>query len=119
METGGPVADVDNWFDAEDKAAEWDQRTPVARQLALLKRDRRRLTRIRLDSQSTCRHTASMRIKTDSISRRPRSRQIVGFSLPPELAVEVKTEAARRNVTLRKLFDEIWQLYKKKKAAGD
>lgn len=60
-----------------------------------------------------------MTIKTDSTNRKPRHRQIVGFSLPPELAVEVKIEAARRNVTLRKLFDEIWQLYKKKKQAGD
>jgi hypothetical protein len=60
-----------------------------------------------------------MKTEADSTSRKPRHRQIVGFSLPPELAVEVKTEAARRNVTLRKLFDEIWQLYKKKKTAGD
>jgi hypothetical protein len=60
-----------------------------------------------------------MKPRTNSTGRKPRSRQIVGFSLPPELAVEVKTEAARRNVTLRKLFDEIWQLYKKKKTAGD
>jgi len=46
-----------------------------------------------------------------------RSRQIVGFSLPPELAVEVKTEAARRNISLRDLFAELWALYKTKKPA--
>lgn len=40
------------------------------------------------------------------------SRQIVGFSLPPEIAQEVKVEAAKRNVSLRKLFEELWTLYK-------
>lgn len=44
-----------------------------------------------------------------------RPRQIVGFSLPPELAAEVKMEAARRNLSLRKLFAEMWALYKKNK----
>lgn len=38
-------------------------------------------------------------------------RQIVGFSLAPELAREVKTEAALRGLSLRKLFEEMWQLY--------
>ena len=60
-----------------------------------------------------------MRARPDSTHRKLRPRQIVGFSLPPELAVEVKTEAARRNVSLRKLFDEIWALYKSKKTEGD
>jgi len=46
-----------------------------------------------------------------------RNRQIVGFSLPPDVAVEVKTEAARRNISLRDLFSELWALYKKQKAA--
>ncbi len=41
-----------------------------------------------------------------------RNRQIVGFSLPPEVAREVKQEAARRSVSLRKLFEEIWALYR-------
>lgn len=44
-----------------------------------------------------------------------RNRQIVGFSLPLELAVEVKSEAARRNIRLRALFAELWTLYKTKK----
>lgn len=39
-------------------------------------------------------------------------RRIVGFSLPPDLAAEVKVEAAKRNMSLRKLFGEIWTLYK-------
>jgi hypothetical protein len=45
-------------------------------------------------------------------TRRPR--QIIGFSLPPDLAVEVKMEAARRKISLRKLFVELWALYSKK-----
>jgi hypothetical protein len=35
-------------------------------------------------------------------------RQIVGFSLDPELASEVKAEAGRRNIPLKKLFEELW-----------
>lgn len=38
-------------------------------------------------------------------------RQIVGFSLPTKLAADVKMEAARRNVSLRNLFVEMWALY--------
>lgn len=40
-------------------------------------------------------------------------RQVVGFSLPPSLAREVKQEGARRNLSLRNLFQEMWDLYKK------
>jgi hypothetical protein len=40
------------------------------------------------------------------------NRQIVGFSLPPELAKAVKEEAAKRGVSLRVLFVEMWQSYK-------
>lgn len=39
-------------------------------------------------------------------------RQIVGFSLPPTVTVEVKMEAACRNVSLKNLFAEMWTLYK-------
>lgn len=42
-------------------------------------------------------------------------RKIVGVSLSPELAAEVKMEAARRQISLRKLFEEIWAQYKNKK----
>jgi hypothetical protein len=49
-------------------------------------------------------------------SNTPRSRndgrQIVGFSLPRDLAAEVKIEAKRRKVPLKTLFVEIWALYK-------
>lgn len=40
------------------------------------------------------------------------NRQIVGFSLAPERAREVKAEAARRGINLRQLFEELWELYK-------
>jgi hypothetical protein len=43
-------------------------------------------------------------------------RKILGFSLPPDIAAEVKVEAARRNISLRKLFNEMWVLYKKRKS---
>lgn len=43
-----------------------------------------------------------------------RNRQIVGFSLPPEVATAVKEEAARRKVSLRKLFEEMWEGYSAK-----
>jgi hypothetical protein len=43
-----------------------------------------------------------------------RPRQIVGFSLSPELASQVKVEAARRGISLRTLFVELWELYKAK-----
>jgi len=42
-------------------------------------------------------------------------RRIVGFSMSPKLAVDVKAEAAKRGITLRKLFEEMWELYKKSK----
>lgn len=46
-------------------------------------------------------------------------RQIVGFSLPPETASELKVEAARRQLLLRKLLEEMWALYKdRNKAKG-
>ena len=38
-------------------------------------------------------------------------RQIIGLSLPPALARGVKQEAARRGLSLRGLFLEMWELY--------
>ena len=55
--------------------------------------------------------------KTEQPRQDPKTRQIVGFSLPPALASEVKIEAAKRNLSLRKLFGEMWTLYKMKKTA--
>lgn len=55
-----------------------------------------------------------MGTKLKSIATKPRERRIVGFSLPPELASEVKAEAGRRGISLRKLFEELWGLYKQR-----
>jgi hypothetical protein len=46
-------------------------------------------------------------------SRAPRAKQrnIVGFSLAPDLASKVKAEAGRRQIRLNKLFEEMWRLY--------
>ncbi|SHI08439.1 hypothetical protein [Marivita hallyeonensis] len=41
-------------------------------------------------------------------------RKIVGFSMAPKMAVEVKAEAARRELSLRKLFEEMWEMYQEK-----
>jgi hypothetical protein len=40
-------------------------------------------------------------------------RKIVGFSLDPDLAREVKAIAAERGLSLKKLFMEMWSVYKK------
>jgi hypothetical protein len=48
--------------------------------------------------------------------REKRPRQIVGFSLSPDLASQVKIEAAARGLSLRDLFSELWTLYTAKRA---
>jgi hypothetical protein len=48
---------------------------------------------------------------------RRKTRQIVGFSLSPDLAAEVKEEAARRKLSLQELLVEMWALYKAKRSA--
>jgi len=53
----------------------------------------------------------------DRQSDRKVTRQLVGFSLAPELARAVKTEAARRGVSLRKLFEEMWSQYQETNSA--
>ena len=53
--------------------------------------------------------------KTEPPRQDPKTRQIVGFSLPPALASEVKVEAAKGILSLRKLFGEMWTLYKMRK----
>lgn len=42
-------------------------------------------------------------------------RKIVGISMSPSMAAEVKEEAAKREMSLRKLFEEMWALYKDNK----
>lgn len=44
------------------------------------------------------------------------SRQIVGFSLAPDTARAVKTEAAKRGMPLKALFGEMWDDYQAKKS---
>lgn len=40
-------------------------------------------------------------------------RKIIGISLSPELAEEVKAEAVRRKLRVKALFVEMWALYKR------
>jgi hypothetical protein len=59
------------------------------------------------------RHVDILRVMTEKQTSHAK-RQIVGFSLSPELAAEVKAEAARRNISLHDLLRELWALYKEK-----
>ncbi len=36
---------------------------------------------------------------------------VISLRLPPEMAEAFRTEAARRNIRLNKLFTEMWKLY--------
>ncbi len=51
-----------------------------------------------------------MPAKKNQTGRQANSR-IIGVRLPTQLAIEVKAEAARRNIALNKLFLEMWDLY--------
>ena len=42
-----------------------------------------------------------------------KKRQIVGISLDLDTAAELKAEAERRGVTIKRLFMEAWALYQK------
>lgn len=53
----------------------------------------------------------------DSSRSQLRPRKIIGFSLSPEMAADVKMEAARRGLSLRQLLEEMWTQYKNKKTA--
>jgi hypothetical protein len=59
-------------------------------------------------------HPLSPMDKISARNQRPTLRQIAGFSLSPQTASEVKAEATRRQLSLRKLFEEMWALYKAK-----
>jgi hypothetical protein len=51
-------------------------------------------------------------------TKRQRSKnesQIIGFRLPKPLAARIKEEAARRNMRLNKLLEEMWNNYEKNK----
>ena len=41
------------------------------------------------------------------------TRTILGISLDPAVAAEVKAEADKRGILLKTLFAEMWQVYKK------
>ena len=68
--------------------------------------------------ESTCRH-AKLMAQAPSRPRDKTVRQIVGFSLSPEQASAVKVEAARRGISLKKLFDEMWSLYETNNKKSD
>lgn len=42
-------------------------------------------------------------------------RQIIGVSMNPDMAADVKREASKRGITIRKLFEEMWAEYGKTK----
>jgi hypothetical protein len=42
------------------------------------------------------------------------NRKIIGISISPEMAADVKMEAAKRGVSLRSLFEEMWTDYRTK-----
>ncbi len=52
-----------------------------------------------------------MKSESTSLKTNEAKSQIVGFRLPPALAREVKTEAARRGLKLNALFEELWESY--------
>jgi hypothetical protein len=55
-----------------------------------------------------------------SQSRRSRKEtRTIGFRLPADLAQSVKAEAARRGIMLNRLFEEMWDLYRKSKSGKD
>ena len=63
---------------------------------------------------TNCRLVDNMRsMSTKSTSHKPGVRQVVAIRLPPELACKVKADAGRRNLSLRKLFVELWDIYEK------
>jgi hypothetical protein len=46
------------------------------------------------------------------------SRKILGVSLSVALARDVKEEAARRGISLKRLFEEMWELYRQTHKKG-
>jgi hypothetical protein len=49
----------------------------------------------------------------ESPKRELKPRQIAGISLDPSLAADFKAEAAKRQMSLTKLFQEMWGVYQK------
>jgi len=61
-----------------------------------------------LTAKSTCRQNTPMSTQPNPTRS---NRQTLGISLPPETARAVKAEAAKRGISLRKLFQEMWSSY--------
>jgi hypothetical protein len=55
-----------------------------------------------------------LKMSKQVVDRDRSGRQIVGFSLSPALAAEIKLEARRRKIRLRALLEEMWADYKRK-----
>jgi len=54
--------------------------------------------------------------KSERLSeRRVRPTQIIGFRLSQDLAREVKAEAAHRGMKLTRLFEELWEQYRRRR----
>ena len=60
----------------------------------------------------------AMNTKSPQSTTKSGIRQIIGFSMSPTMATEVKLEAAKRGMTLRKLFEEMWAAYQEGRTQG-
>jgi len=61
--------------------------------------------------------TACAMEKQLSRQNKKADRRIIGFSLSPEMATNVKKEATLRGISLRKLFEELWSNYNVQKSS--
>ena len=66
-----------------------------------------------LDTSRQVDNDIVMARKIGSVPQGPTARKIIGISLSPELASKVKAEAGRRQISLRRLFEELWELYER------
>ena len=62
---------------------------------------------------STCRQYVFVMERTPMPQK---DRKILGISMSPTMAGDIKAEAARRNISLRKLFEELWSMYLERRA---
>lgn len=73
---------------------------------------------LQLVDRSTLIYLMNESTETQKKNTRARPRQIVGISLSPEMAREVKAYAGENGLSLRKLFEDMWQTYKKRPVKG-
>jgi hypothetical protein len=64
---------------------------------------------------STREASGSMAKTTTTNLKADRPTQIIGFRLSQELAREVKAEAGRRGMRLARLFEELWDDYRRRR----